>query len=107
MMPTRFVKPGGRCNTSPRTELFWEQWTREYLPLLRTRTKWPEPRRNVAVGDVVMIMYHPLPRDHWKLGRVEEIKPGDDGRVRVVRLRTQGGELTRPVSKLCLLEAAV
>ena len=89
------------------TELFWERWTREYLPLLRTRTKWQEPRRNVAVGDVVMIMDHPLPRDQWKLGRVEEIKPGDDGRVRVVRLRTQGGELTRPVSKLCLLEAAV
>lgn len=39
----------------------------------------------------------------WPLGRVSEILPGKDGVVRVVKLKTASGELTRPVSKLVVL----
>lgn len=85
---------------------FWRRWTKEYLPLLRRRTKWDQPHRNVQVGDVVMLLEHPLPRNEWRLGKVAATLPGADGLVRVVRVVTKDSELLRPVSKLCLLEAA-
>ncbi|CAI6347668.1 unnamed protein product [Macrosiphum euphorbiae] len=44
-----------------------------------------------------------LPPTLWKMGRVEEVHPGEDGVVRVVSLRTSDGTLKRPVVKLALL----
>ena len=43
-------------------------------------------------------------RGEWPLGRIMETFPAPDGVVRVVRVRTATGEVTRPVTKLCLLE---
>lgn len=40
----------------------------------------------------------------WPLARVTEVQPGKDGIVRVVTLKTQNGEIKRPVHKLCPLE---
>ena len=34
-------------------DLFWARWKREYLPMLRGRTKWHGVDRNVQVGDCV------------------------------------------------------
>ena len=84
---------------------FWQRWLREYLPTLRRRTKWTEPERNVAVGDLVIVMDFNAPRDEWRLGRVTETLPGDDGLVRVARVYTRGKTIERPISRLCLLEA--
>jgi len=39
----------------------------------------------------------------WRLERILGVNPGVDGVVRVVRLLTSTGELTRPVVKLVLL----
>ena len=36
-------------------DVFWRRWTREYLPLLRQRTKRQQPHRNVSRGDLVLI----------------------------------------------------
>ena len=85
-------------------DLFWRRWTREYLPLLRRRTKWTEPGRNVQAGDVVLVHEHMLPRNEWSLGRVVEVYPGADGLVRVAKVRTKNTELVRPVAKLSVLE---
>ena len=35
--------------------IFWKRWSKEYLPLLQSRQKWLYPRRNLAVGDVVLV----------------------------------------------------
>jgi hypothetical protein len=41
----------------------------------------------------------------WKRGRVEELRPGRDGKVRTVILRTQdGGRLVSPVQLVIPLE---
>ena len=41
----------------------------------------------------------------WKRGRVEELRPGRDGKVRTFILRTQdGGHLVRPVQVVITLE---
>ena len=38
------------------------------------------------------------------MGRVVEIYPGDDGRVRVVKVQVEQGTLIIPISKPCPLE---
>jgi hypothetical protein len=87
-------------------DLFWRRWRREYLPLLRERTKWQRPRPNVSVGDIVLITDTNAPKDTWPLARVEETLPGDDGLVRMARVRTARGLLLRPIVRLCILEEA-
>ena len=39
------------------------------------------------------------------MGRVAEGVPGQDGRVRSVKVKTKDGVFMRPVNKVCLLEA--
>lgn len=36
-------------------DIFWRRWSRKYLPLLELRQKWVSPRRNFAIGDVVLV----------------------------------------------------
>lgn len=36
-------------------DIFWKRWTREYLPMLKKRKKWPEAKRNIPVGHIVII----------------------------------------------------
>ena len=43
-------------------------------------------------------------RNEWPLGRILEIKPGNDGVVRVVKVRTKSGTYVRSVSKILKLE---
>lgn len=45
-----------------------------------------------------------MKRLNWPLGRIIEIFPGRDGKVRVVKLKTATGYLTRPVQRLYHLE---
>ncbi|GFU20655.1 hypothetical protein NPIL_233371 [Nephila pilipes] len=45
-----------------------------------------------------------LKRSDWLIGRVRGIYPGKDNHVRVVKVKTKAGELTRPVKKLYPLE---
>jgi hypothetical protein len=86
---------------------FWRRWTREYLPLLRRHTKWMEPHRNVSVGDLVMVLEHPMPRSKWPVGRIVDVRTGRDGLVRAALVRTADSELLRPVTRICVLEDAV
>jgi hypothetical protein len=52
---------------------------------------------------MVLIKEENLPPLKWSLGRVTSTHPGDDDLTRVVTVWTSGGELKRPVTKLCLL----
>ena len=83
---------------------FWKRWTREYLPMLRQRQKHLKTHRNLREGDIVVVSGHPIPRSHWMLGRIVEAMPGDDGIVRRAKVKTKNSVITRPVTKLCLLE---
>ena len=97
---------------------FWSRWQREYLQTLQHRQKWIKPRRNLQIGDVVIIKEDMVPRNRWQLGRVAEVYPSDDGHVRKVKLtigdraldskgkRTSSqpqSYLDRPIHKLVLL----
>lgn len=62
--------------------------------------------RKIKPGDLVLIENENKKRLAWPLGRVEEVFPGRDGVIRVVRLRTVNGILIRPIQKLYPLEAS-
>ena len=83
---------------------FWKRWRKEYVVNLKRRQKSITPSRNLATGDLVLLVDENLPRNQWRLGRVKEAMRSSDGLVRKVRVKTQAGTLIRPITKLCLLE---
>lgn len=82
---------------------FWTRWHDEYLSTLQQRSKWHRTAENLQIDDVVIIRNENLPVTQWRLGRIIALHPGDDGLVRVVTIKHQGGECTRPVQKVCRL----
>ena len=82
----------------------WKRLMKEYLSALNTRNKWVEEKRNIAPDDVVLLVDPGNPRGHWPLGQIQEVFPGPDGKVRVVRVRTGGKDYVQPITKLCPLE---
>jgi len=68
----------------------WRRLMKEYLSTLNTRNKWVEEKRNIAHGEVVLIVDPGKPRQHWPLGQIQEVFPGPAEKVRVVRVRTGG-----------------
>lgn len=81
----------------------WKRWKAEYLCELSTRSKWKQPQPNIEVDDVVVIHDNNIPAGKWPLGRVTNVHPGSDGKVRVVTLKTKSGSIKRPVVKLSVL----
>eukprot|EP00794_Sanderia_malayensis_P012475 gene12475-biopygen9944 len=85
---------------------FWKRWVKEYLPILQQRQKWFTEKRNLAIGDIVLVADKgSIPRNVWPIGKVIQLNYGRDALVRSVRVKTVNGELVRPIEKLCLLEA--
>ena len=75
------------------------------MTALQQRPKWTGSRRNVKIGDVVLVAEN-SPRDNWNIARIIETFPDREGKVRRVRLRTKKKkELERHVNSLVLLEA--
>ncbi|XP_071044578.1 uncharacterized protein [Parasteatoda tepidariorum] len=58
------------------TQHFWNRWSSEYLTLLQSRSKWRISKKNLDIGDLVLIKHDNLPPLQWKLGKVTETFPG-------------------------------
>ncbi|XP_071494941.1 uncharacterized protein [Diadema antillarum] len=84
---------------------FWKRWVKEYLPLLQVRQRWAKPKRNFAIGDLVLLADDSSSRGHWPMGKVVSTYPDKNGLVRQVEVRVGAKHYRRPISKLCLLEA--
>jgi len=82
---------------------FWRRWSTEYLASLQIRSKWTTDVPNIKIGQMVVIKDNLSPPTSWRLGRILGVIPGQDGVVRVAKILTSTGELTRPVVKLVLL----
>ena len=54
---------------------FWARWRKEFLHSLQERSKWTRPRRNMQVGDVVIVKDDNKVRNRWSLARVIETYP--------------------------------
>ena len=86
-----------------RISTFWQKLQKEYLHTLQTRNKWIRPEADVAVDDLVLLRLPNVPSVVWPLARVLEVYPGQDGKVRVVKVRTSSSEFVRPVTQLCVV----
>jgi hypothetical protein len=75
----------------------------EYLGQLKQQTSGRRDVKPLSVNDVVLIESDQK-RAQWTLARIVELFPGRDGHHRVARVKTQQGELIRPVQRLYNLE---
>ena len=83
--------------------LFWKRWCKEYLPILQERQRWWEVKRNLKIGDVVLVVDSAAPRNSWPMGVVVETVRGSQGLVRQVKVKTETNILLRPIDKLVVL----
>ena len=84
---------------------FWEQWSREYLPEL---IKFSQSRKtnvkDIEIGDIILVE-NDKKRGHWKLGKIESLIIGKDGKARAAVVKTDKKKLIRrPIQKLYPLE---
>ncbi|KAK7938259.1 hypothetical protein WMY93_001585 [Mugilogobius chulae] len=82
---------------------FWTNFVRHHLPDLQPRSKWKVEKENLKCGQVVMIVDPQLPRSSWPVGKVVEIFPGADGRVRSAKVNVKQQVYLRPVARLIQL----
>ena len=86
---------------------FWTRWRREYLQSLQRRPKWTATRRNLRLGDIILLRDDAQRRNNWPLGRVTEAIESEDGRVRKANVEiARDGEkkvYLRPIKELILL----
>ena len=75
--------------------VFWRRWTKVYLPTLLEQKKWNAKKRNLRVGDVILIADENYPRGAWPLVRVVKVVTGSDGLARSATVRTTSTVATR------------
>ena len=83
---------------------FWKRWRNEYLATLKTRSKWEGAKKNVEVGQLVLLEDETRERKDWRLGRIITVD-GNDGLVRTVGVKTANKKVfTRAVNQIVTLE---
>lgn len=84
-------------------QTFWDRWSKEYLNQLQPRSKWWKSKPNLEVGDLVLVHVDNAAPLQWTLGRVSELLPGTDRKVRVLTVKTKYGHIKRSINKVYLL----
>ena len=84
--------------------VFWSRWKTEYANNLQVRTKWQTIKRNLKVGDIVMLKDEDSPRNQWPLARVIEAPEDEDGLVRHATILCANGKtFQRPIRSLFMI----
>ncbi len=90
---------------------FWKSWKGSYLLGLRERQQYLEKTGRIRVestpkiGEVVLIWQEHQPRGTWKMGRIMELIPNEDGKVQSAKLQLPDKKtLKRSVTQLYPLE---
>ncbi|KAF5282294.1 hypothetical protein FQR65_LT14348 [Abscondita terminalis] len=78
-------------------QMFWRRWKFEYLATLIPKSNLLKP------GMMVIIADNNLSTMQWLLGRIVEVRPGQDGTVRAATVSTCRGNTKTAVTKLFLL----
>ena len=106
--------PGKHFSKTTEAYNLWAQcWATAYLPLIAERQKWMEEGLNPKKDDIVYFMMEEKVKAVWKVGKVESVKLGRDGKVREVVVAYKifkdntwswtHNVVTRPVRKLVKL----
>ncbi|XP_008486119.1 uncharacterized protein LOC103522804 [Diaphorina citri] len=80
-----------------------ERFTAEYLGQLKLKHS-RKPEHRIKVGDIVLIGDDNVKRTDWPIARIVALVRGNDNHVRVVKLKTRSGILTRPIQRVYPLE---
>ena len=83
---------------------FLHRWLGEWIPGLSTRKKRRGHQVDLKVGDVVIVMTPDTLRRKWPLGRMLQVFPGKDNKVRVADVQIGKSVIRKPIVKLCPLE---
>ena len=75
-----------------RINAIWQSWSKDYLSLLHERSKWRTSKRNLAVGDLVIIVDETVHRHDWKMARIIATE-GSGPHVRRVTLKRSDGKI--------------
>ncbi|GFV63771.1 integrase catalytic domain-containing protein [Trichonephila clavipes] len=86
---------------------YLDKWSRDYLNNLQQRNKWQFHKDNVKLNITVLIKDDNLPVNKWSLGRITKLVPGTDGKVRVVEIKTNKGNIKRSIGKVCVLSLEI
>ncbi|GFS44206.1 integrase catalytic domain-containing protein [Nephila pilipes] len=78
------------------------RFRKEYLGLLVQKAH--KTSLAFKVGDIVLIENPNKKRLYWPLGKVVELIPGRDGKVRTLKLRCSNTEITHPIQRVFPLE---
>ena len=72
------------------TDRWWTKWSRDAFPLMCPRQKWTKEKRNMEVGDIVMLLTpSKLGKGTFKLARVHMVHPDERGNVRTVTIASR------------------
>jgi hypothetical protein len=96
---------------------FWAKWMQQVFSGRMLFHKWTKTERSVAVGDVVYLGEAENKDPSYRMGVVEEVRPGEAGYVRTVNIRyTNFGKkpeewsppnvMTRPIHKMAFIVTA-
>ena len=86
---TPFSSMKGRLSLS---RLLVDRWNKRH-----------HPQRNLQPGDVVILREDKRHVNTRPLGRIEEVYPGQNGLVQVVKIKTSQGIYRRPIAKIAPL----
>lgn len=89
------VVSGEKGNNSHMVDL---RWVKEYLSTMMKRSMLEEPEANLHCRGIGVVTRRWRQMGKRPLSRVTKLKPGDDGTVCVVELRTKNATCTRSAS---------
>ena len=84
-------------------DTFCGRWIRDVFPSLVPRKKWNVEKRTLRVDDKVIMEDSNPVRENWTIGRIIDIYPGKDGRVRNVKIKTSTSVYKRPITKIVII----
>ena len=81
-------------------QAFYKSWKVEVFPHLLPYKKWRNEVRNLAVGDVVLVLYDSkMVAGDYRLARIVEVHPDPHGVIRTVTVAYQPRDSRERVSK--------
>ena len=84
---------------------FWKDWLKIYLPMLTPHKKWFVPKKNFAIGNLVLLRESNLVDNQCSKARITKVFPNRDGKVRCVELvRPDKAVYLKDIRNLCRLE---
>jgi hypothetical protein len=84
-------------------QVFWKNWQLQYLHTLQQRFKWRITKKELKIGELVLLKEDNLPPTEWLMGRIIGLSKGVDDIVRMVDIRLSNRTTRRSVHRICPL----